>query len=55
MKLKYRILLKKAEDDRTFEDLKEHYPNEIRKLEETLLNHMGGNDLKFLKTGFPSK
>ena len=43
------------EDDRTIEDLRENYPEEFKKLKETLLNYMGENDLKTLKTGFPDK
>ena len=43
------------EEDRTFEDLKKHYPGEIKNLEECLLDYMGENDLKILKTGFPDK
>ena len=41
--------------NKTIKDLKKEYPNEIKKLEESLLNHMGENDLKILKTGFPGK
>ena len=44
-----------VEDDRTIKDLKEDYPDEINKLEEALLDYMGENDLKILKTGFPDK
>ena len=36
-------------------DLKKDYPNEIEKLEEALLNYMGENDLKLLRTRFPDK
>ena len=43
------------EDDRTIEDLKKDYPEEIKNLEEALLDYMGENDLKILKTGFPDK
>ena len=43
------------EEDRTIEDLKKDYPDEINKLEEALLDYMGENDLKILKTGFPDK
>ena len=49
------IVNKIVEDDRTVEDLKKEYPNEIINLEEVLLNYMGENDVKFLKTGFPNK
>ena len=49
------IVNKTVEDDRTIEDLKKDYPDEINKLEEALLNYMGENDLKILKTGFPDK
>ena len=43
------------EEDRTIKDLKEEYPEKIIKLEESLLNYMGENDLKILKTEFPDK
>ena len=47
------------EDDRTIKNLKKYYPEEIQKksknLEEALINYMGENDLKILKTGFPNK
>ena len=43
------------EDDRTIKNLKKYYPEEIENLEEALLNHMGENDLKILKRGFPDK
>ena len=49
------IVNKIVEDDRTIEDLKKDYPNEIKNLEEALLHYMGENDLKLLKTGFPDK
>ena len=35
--------------------IEENYPEEIENLEEALLNYMGENDLKILKTGFPDK
>ena len=44
-----------GEYNRTIKDLKKDYPEEIKKLEEALLDYMGGNDLKILKTGFPDK
>ena len=43
------------EEDKTIKNLKKNYPDEIKKLEETLLDYMGENDLKILKTGFPDK
>ena len=49
------IVDKKAEEDKTIKDLKKDYPEEIKNLEESLLNYMGENDLKILKTGFPDK
>ena len=49
------IVNKKVEDDRTIEDLKKDYPDEIKNLEEALLDYIGENDLKILKTGFPDK
>ena len=33
--------------------MKKLYPDEIENLEEALLNYIGENDLKILKTGFP--
>ena len=42
-----------VEDNRTIEDLKKKYPEEIKTLEEALLDYMGENDIKILKTGFP--
>ena len=39
----------------SFKDLKKAYPDKIKNLEETLLNYMGENDLKLLKTEFPDK
>ena len=44
-----------VEDDRTIEDLKKDYPNEIKSLEEALFDYMGENDLEVLNTGFPDK
>ena len=50
------IVDKIEEDDRTIEDLKKKdYPEEIKNLEEALLDYMGENDLKILKTRFPDK
>ena len=43
------------EDDKTIKDLKKNYPDKIKNLEEALLNYMGENDLKVLKTRFPDK
>ena len=43
------------EDDRTVRNLKKYYPEQIENLEEALLNYIGENDLKRLKTGFPDK
>ena len=44
-----------GEYNKTIKDLKKDYPEEIKKLEEALLDYMGENDLKILKTGFPDK
>ena len=49
------IVNKIVEDDRTIEDLKKDYPDKIVELEEALLDYIGENDLKILKTGFPDK
>ena len=43
------------EEDKTIKDLKKDYPEEIKNLEEDLLDYLGENDLKILKTGFPNK
>ena len=43
------------EEDRTIEDLKKDYPDEIKNLEEALLDCIGANDPKILKTGLPDK
>ena len=48
-------ILNLEEDDRTIKNLKKIYPEETENLEEALLNYMGENDLKILKTGFPDK
>ena len=39
----------------SIKDLKKDYPDENKNLEEALLDYMGENDLKVLKTGFPDK
>ena len=39
----------------SIKDLKKDYSNEIKNLEEALLNYMGENDLKLLKTRFPDE
>ena len=39
----------------SIKDLKKDYPDKIVELEEALLDYMGENDLKTLKTGFPDK
>ena len=49
------IVNKITKDDKTIKDLKKDYPKEIKNLEEALLDYMGENDLKILKTGFPDK
>ena len=49
------IVNKKVEDDKTINDLKKDYPNEIKNLEEALLDYRRENDLKILKSGFPVK
>ena len=43
------------EEDKTIKGLRKDYPDKIGKLEEALLDYMGENDLKILKTGFPEK
>ena len=49
------IVNKIVEKDKTINDLKKDCPNEIKNLEEALLDYMGENDLKISKTGFPDK
>ena len=44
-----------GEYNKTIKDLKKDYPDKNNELEEALLNYMGENDLKILKTGFPDK
>ena len=39
----------------SIKDLKKDYPDKIVELQEALLDYMGENDLKNLKTGFPDK
>ena len=39
----------------SIKDSKKDYPDKINELEEALLNYMGENDLKIIKTGFPDK
>ena len=39
----------------SIKDLKKDYSNEIKNLEEVILNYMGENDLKLLKTRFPDE
>ena len=39
----------------SIKDLKKDYPDKIKELEQALLDYMGENDLKILKTGFPEK
>ena len=43
------------EDHRTIKNLKKYHPEEIEILEEALLDYIGENNLKILKTGFPDK
>ena len=51
----FNIVNETVEEEKTFKDLKKDYPDEIKNFEEALLNYMGENDLKILKTGFPYK
>ena len=44
-----------VEENKTIKDLRKDYPDKVRKLEEALLDYMGENDPKILKTGFPDK
>ena len=49
------IVNKIVEEKETIKDLKKDYLDEIQNLEEALLDYMGGNDFKILRTGFPDK
>ena len=49
------IIQEIGEEDRTIEDLKKDYPDEIEKLEEVLLKNIGENGPKILKTELPEK
>ena len=44
-----------VEKDKIIKDSKKDFPDKIKKLEEALLDYLGVNDLKILKTGFPDK
>ena len=48
-------IVNKIAEDKTIDDLKKNYSNGIKNSEEALLDYMGENDLKILKTGFPDK
>ena len=52
--IKMLITENKYEND-SIKDLKKDYPDEIKNLEEALLDYMGQNDFKILKTEFPDK
>ena len=53
-KIKMLITEDKYKND-SIKKLKKDYPDETKNSEEALLNYMGENDLKILKTGFPDK
>ena len=53
-KIKMLIEEDKYKND-SIKDLKKDYPDENNELEESLLDYMGENDLKILKTEFPDK
>ena len=44
-----------GEYNRFIKDLEKDYPDKINELEEALLNYIGENDLKLLKTEFPDR
>ena len=48
-----RIIKVDRYENESIQDLKKDYPNEIEKLEESLLNYRGENDRKLLKMEFP--
>ena len=50
-----KIVNKKEEEDRTVKILRKDYPDKTNELEEALLDYMGENDFKILKTVFSDK
>ena len=50
-----KIFFKEDKQNDSIQDLKKDYPDNIKELEDALLNYMGENDLKLLKTEFPDK
>ena len=44
-------LLGKNENNRSIENIKKNYPDKFIELEQALLDYMGENDLKIIKTG----
>ena len=46
-------IVSELEEDKTVKDLRKDYPDQNKKLEEALLNYVGENDLKSLRTEFP--
>ena len=50
-----KIVTDVGEYNRTIKDLKKDYSDKINELEEALIDYMGKNDLKILKTGFPDE
>ena len=49
------IVIEIGEEDKTIEDLKIDYPNEIEKLEGALIYYIAENDPKFLKLELSDK
>ena len=49
------IVNEKEEEDRTVKNLKKEYPEQIKKLEEALLDYIGENDLEVLDTEISHK
>ena len=54
--IEIKVLIKKDRyNNDSIRDLKENYPDKIKKLGDALINCFGENDLKLLKTDFPDK
>ena len=51
----WKTVIRIVKEYKTTKDLKKDYSDKTEKLQEPLLNYMGENDLKNLKTEFPDK
>ena len=50
-----RVITENKYKNDSIKDIKKDYPDNINELEEALLDYMGENNVKILKTGFPDK